>query len=262
MIPYFQFNSIVLGLVVIQVWGLFVALGIVAGIFLSVYLARKFLLSPEALLDMSIWILIGSFIFARVFHVVFYSLDYYLVNPLDVFKFWQGGASSLGGFFGAAVALWLFSKKRLFTFKDLRPYFDIMTPGLWLGWGIGRIGCFMIHDHLGRLSDSFLAVNFPEGARFDLGLMDSILGFILFVISAILFKKFVKISWGLLTAVIFMLYAAARFFLDFLRATDISQSDARYANLTPAQWGLLFTFFILTFLLIYAKMRRVKVNRL
>jgi phosphatidylglycerol:prolipoprotein diacylglycerol transferase len=39
-----------------------------------------------------------------------------------------------------------------------------------------------------------------------------------------------------------MLYAPARFVLDFFRATDVALPDRRYLGLTPAQWACLATF--------------------
>lgn len=279
MIPYFQLTSFSLGPVTIHVWGLMVALGIVAATLLMTRLARRYLLSPQVSLDLVIWALVGGFLGARFFHVVFYSPSYYLAHPVDVLKVWQGGMSSLGGFFGAAVAAWLFSKVRRFSFKEMVPYLDIATVSLWLGWGIGRIGCFLIHDHPGTLSNSPLAVQFPSyqnvtclsldcpapgfwgkdiAPRHDLGLYESILGFVLFIVFIPLFKKLVKKGWGIVTMVSWMFYAAVRFFLDFLRATDLSFSDVRYAYLTPAQWGMLVLFFTLTFLFLSGIVRRQK----
>jgi len=99
MIPYFQLTHFNLGPVVIQVWGLCVAIGIMAAVLYMRYLANKQVLSVEVIVDMAIWILISAFIWARVFYVAFYNLAFYLANPASVFKFWEGGMSSLGGFF-------------------------------------------------------------------------------------------------------------------------------------------------------------------
>jgi len=132
-----------------------------------------------------------------------------------------------------------------------------MAVGLWLGWGIGRVGCFLIHDHPGTLSHFMLAVKYPGGARFDLGLMESILGFLLFGIFALLFSRLTKIRSGLVVGWSVACYAVARFFLDFLRATDLPGSDVRYGGLTPAQWGMLTVVAVLTFKLIYDRMGRV-----
>lgn len=260
MIPYFQFNTILIGPIVIHVWGLMVSLGIIAAVLVMTRLARKRLLSEAIVLDMSIWCLIGAFLFARVFDVVFYNPSYYLLHPIETIEFWRGGLSSLGGFFGAALALWLFAKVRHLTLKDLWPYFDIAAVGLWLGWGIGRLGCFLIHDHPGTLTHFVLAVKFPGGSRHDLGLDESILGFFLFMIFGLLFKKLTKMRSGLVMILSTLCYAIARFFLDFLRATDLPGSDMRYASLTPAQWGMLLVIVILTATLISGSMKRRKTS--
>ena len=253
MIPYFQFTTISLGPITIQVWGLMVSLGIMAGIAAVYLLAQKFSLSTNVVLDMAIWAVIGGLLGGRIFFVLFYSPEHFLQYPLDVLKFWQGGASSLGGFAGAFVAILLYLKKYHLTFREILPYLDIMSLGLWLGWGIGRLGCFLIHDHIGRLSNFFMAVNFPGGARHDLGLYDSILGFILLGIYLLLSKKLIRTRAGLLAACSFISYAVIRFFLDFLRATDLAYVDVRYAGLTPAQWGMLAITIALTFFIFRSK---------
>jgi len=256
MLPYFGASTINIGPVPIQVWGLWVSLGLLVSIILAYKLAQKYLLSGAVILDLATWAIIGAFIMARVFHVVFYEPLYYVQNPGDILKIWQGGASSLGGFAGAFLAVWIFAKLKHFKYEELLPYFDVGAVSLWLGWGIGRIGCYMINDHPGIRTNFFLAVNYPGGARFDLGLMESLLGFLLFVICLALFKKLIRIRWGLVAGLSFMVYAAARFCLDFLRSTDLPYSDLRYFYLTPAQWGMIAIITGLTFAFFWNKIKR------
>ncbi len=258
MIPYFQANAFVFGPLTIQVWGLFVSLGILSSLILAYKLSSKYFLAEQVILDLGVWSIVGGLFMARIFHVVFYAPEYYLLHPSEIIYFWQGGASSLGGFVGAIFAIYIFAKIKHFNLKELWPYFDVMALSLWLGWAIGRIGCFMIHDHPGKLTDSFLAINFSAGARYDLGLFDSLLAWFIFIIFAILFKKLVKIRWGLVSQLSFMVYAFVRFWLDFLRATDVQQADARYLMLTPAQWGMLVIFTGLTCWLIFDSIKRQK----
>lgn len=260
MIPFFQFTTIHLfGPISIQAWGFLVALGILAGIGVGHRLAKKHSLSTILIFDATVWALLAGILGARLIHVLFYDIQYYLANPVDIIKFWQGGASSLGGFVGAAVGVFLFLLKRKITWGNFLPYLDVGILSLWLGWGIGRIGCFLIHDHPGTLSHFLLAVKFPGGARHDLGLYDSLVGFGLFSIFFILsYKKILKVGSGAIAGYSFMIYAIARFFLDFLRATDLPNSDVRYWSLTPAQWGMLIVIIVLIIGQIHARMRKIK----
>lgn len=262
MLPYFEWHQINLGPITIQIWGLLVALGFMCAIAWSYWLARKYFLSEQVILDMALWAIMGGFVFARLFFVFFYSLDYFYQYPIDIFKIWLGGASSFGGFFGAGIAIYFFAKLRHFSWKELSPYIDITAFGLWLGWGVGRIGCFLIHDHPGRLSDFWLAVNFPAGARHDLGLYDSLLAFGIFIFLLLFFKKIVKRGWGSIVFLTFGIYAFVRFWLDFLRARDLPVIDVRYWYLTPMQWGILLGFGLLTFWLLWRKIGQSKNGRI
>jgi phosphatidylglycerol---prolipoprotein diacylglyceryl transferase len=49
---------------------------------------------------------------------------------------------------------------------------DIVAYSIPLAWMIGRLGCTLAHDHRGLASTSWIAVNFPEGPRYDLGLIE------------------------------------------------------------------------------------------
>jgi phosphatidylglycerol:prolipoprotein diacylglycerol transferase len=106
------------------------------------------------------------------------------------------------------------------------------------GWGVARIGCFVVHDHPGVSTSFPLAVTgwpFPGGPRHDLGLYDAAA---LFAITGLLlFLRKRRILEGRLLAVTAVLYAVSRFLLDFLRAGDVPYADARYLGLTPAQYA-------------------------
>lgn len=255
MIPYFELSSFSIGPLTIQVWGLLVALGMLAGILLSLKLVKTRLLSNLVIMDMSIWGIIGGLIGGRLFYVLFYAPDYFLINPVEIFQFWRGGASSLGGMVGAIVGIILLARLKKISWRELLPYLDILGVGFWLGWGIGRLGCFLIHDHPGRLIDCWLAVNFPIGARYDLGLIEVLLSLAIFIFVFVWFKKYYN-QPGRTLAIGFWLYSIVRFFLDFLRAEDLPQSDVRWLALTPAQWGMAVLFMALTFWLFWGKIRR------
>lgn len=227
---------------IIQPWGFFVASGVIIGLLLGLKRAPRLGLDPDQFSALATWILIGGFLGARLMHVTAYAWDDYKDNLFEIIKLWEGGMSSYGGFIGATVGGIAFIKKSGINF--LR-YADLTSFAFVPAWAVGRIGCFAIHDHPGRLSDFFLAAEMwaePVGvagrvlqARHDLGLYDGILAAAMtaFFVWGNTKRRFDGFYLGWMC----VLYSVPRFFLDSLRATDLYGSDARYAGLTPAQYG-------------------------
>lgn len=237
MIPYFKFESFLIGPLTIYVWGLFVVLGILVGLWM---LNRQGFFREEKNLNLIIYLMLAGIVGGRLGYVLFYDLSRFLENPVDVFKIWEGGMSSFGGFLVAAIVLLIVLPK-----GQKLKYLDILTIPFVAIWTIGRIGCFMIHDHLGRLSNFFLAIQFPGGARHDMAFYEILAMVLLLVILLAAGRvKLKKIPDGLVAPIAIIYYSVARFFLDFLRATDLPNSDPRYFNLTPAQYGSILFFVI------------------
>lgn len=235
MIPYFEWKTIALGPLTIQVWGMWVALGMLLALYIIDKRAKRLKLNAAVLLDMSVWMIVSGIIFSRIFEVVFYEPTFYFGNPVEIIKIWNGGLSSFGGFLGAALAFFIFVKKRRLDTVNLYKIADLLSFAALFGWMVGRIGCFMIHDHWGAHSSCPLAMQTPGGPRLDMAFLE-ILGLIPL---AILFywnrKKEKREGW--FTGVAFMYYGVVRFALDFFRATDIAGSDARYLGLTPGHYS-------------------------
>jgi len=53
----------------------------------------------------------GTVIGARLGHCLFYDPVYYLSNPIQILKVWEGGLASHGGVLGIIIAIFFFSKK-------------------------------------------------------------------------------------------------------------------------------------------------------
>jgi phosphatidylglycerol:prolipoprotein diacylglycerol transferase len=114
------------------------------------------------------------------------------------------------------------------------PFLNSLALGTAPGWAVARLGCVAVHDHPGRLTDFFLAVRFPDGARHDLGL-DDFLVLSLLTVALHLLARLPRLE-GRLAGVLAIGYAVPRFLLDFLRATDLPFTDGRILGLTPAQY--------------------------
>jgi phosphatidylglycerol:prolipoprotein diacylglycerol transferase len=148
----------------------------------------------------------------------------------QVLKFWDG-LSSTGGVLGGTAGVVLYFRIRRVPFSRYADLFALALPP---GWAVARLGCFSVHDHPGRLTTFPLAVAFPEGARHDLGLYDALLlGLISAIVYALARRGLLR---DRLLPLVALLYGIGRFFLDFLRASDLPYVDARYFGLTPAQY--------------------------
>ncbi|HBK34760.1 MAG: Prolipoprotein diacylglyceryl transferase [Candidatus Uhrbacteria bacterium GW2011_GWE2_40_58] len=233
MIPYIATTGWALGPLWIQSWGFMVALGILTATFAASRLAKTRGLQSDSIWNLTTWVILGAFVFGRLFHILFYDLSFFMQNPWEVFAIWHGGLSITGGFLGAAlVGIIYLKRKRL----DVWSFTDTAIFGLPLGLWIGRIGCFLIHDHPGKPTNFFLGVRYPDGiVRHDHGLYLSLNGLLMFLVFLMLAKR--KVQTGTYMIVFLIWYGMVRFVLDFYRATEGAIVDERYGHLTPAQYG-------------------------
>ena len=229
MIPWFSFETYSLFGLTFRVWGTIVALGIAASLWVARTRAKKLGLDVTKIWDLSFWVIVSALVGSRLFHVFFYDWPHFAAHPLDIINPTLPGYAMFGAWLGGAIAL--FAVIRNYHLKFL-AYADVLVFSLPLGIGIGRIGCF------------FLGVRYPDGlVRHDLGLYLSLIGFatagLFFLIDrASRSKRLATCNLPLATCCpgfwlgLFMLIeGVTRFSLDFLRI-----ADARWFNLTPAQW--------------------------
>lgn len=248
MIPWFQFATVSLGPLTLQVWGFFVALGMVVSMLILYHKMKdRGVKEAQEVVDLAIRMIVSGLLFARGFHILFYDPTFFFANPLEIVKVWHGGLSSFGGLFGAVLVFVLWYKKRQMKGTVLLQYADLFSFAALYGWIVGRIGCFMIHDHLGKpCPDCILALNTPSGPRLEMALLE-IIGLLPLAVIFYISRKKQKSS-GWFVAILFMYYGVLRFVLDFFRATDIAQADARYVGLTPAQYFAILLVFVGGFL--------------
>ncbi len=97
----------------IAYYGMIIGVGILAGIFIAAWEARRTGQKPDDYFDLAIYAVIFSIIGARVYYVVF-SWDMYKDDLLSVFNIRQGGLAIYGGVIAAIITVTVFAKmKRL-----------------------------------------------------------------------------------------------------------------------------------------------------
>lgn len=233
MLPNLHWSTIPLGPLTLQVWGLFVALGIIVGLLVAKQFAAERKLNPQYIVDGGFWIVLIALAVSRVWFVV---TEWHLFagRIIDVFKIWEGGLSMSGGLLGGMVATYLYFKRK--NVKILE-YVDILAYALPAGLAIGRLGCFFIFDHPGVVTDFFLGeVYYFDGLiRHNHGLYLAMDGAVLFGLFTYLRFK-VKPKPPYFLTIFLLWHGAIRLWLDNYRI-----NDSQWYGLTAAQWfGILF----------------------
>lgn len=122
----------------IKIFGVMIAIGMLAGMFIMLKEADRKKLNKDKMLDLTIYTIIASIIGARLYYVLAFNLRYYLENPLEIVFINLGGLSIQGGLIGGMLfAAWYTKKKGISFWKAA----DAFAPGIALGQAIGRIGC-------------------------------------------------------------------------------------------------------------------------
>lgn len=256
-IPWFKLDGIPIpGLpegVAIQPFGLLVAIGVILGVRVTERRAARLGLKPELISDFITHVVIIGFVLGHVFDRLFYEPEIILREPWDLLMPWRS-LSSFGGFFGAVAGAFIWKARRKIT---ITVPLDQVAYGMPVGWFFGRIGCFVVHDHPGKLTDFFLAVDnyqygsLPVGPRHDLGLYEVFWSAAMILLFSRLDKK--PRPHGFYTGLITVLYAPFRFYLDFLR-----EADAKYLGLTPGHYSSILAFLLGAYVLWRAYERPLK----
>jgi phosphatidylglycerol:prolipoprotein diacylglycerol transferase len=259
MIPYLEQPSLDLGPLTVHAFGIIVAAAVLIGLELGRRRFTRLGLDRALGERLAWWVVVGGFLGAHLFSVLFYFPQELAANPFLLLKFWED-ISSFGGILGGVVGLWLFLRLKA-------PGLDAGTRWAYLNavafvfpfaLAVGRIACSLAHDHPGTVTSFPLAVSLrspdaqayiggvyraagrgselpPPAALPHLGFHD--LGWYeLLHLSTIVVPLFLVLDRkprpaGFFVVAFVLLYVPVRFALDFLRV-----SDARYAGLTPAQW--------------------------
>ena len=147
-----------IGPLALRWYSLFFALGFLVGYFIVREMFKKEHRDVTLLDSLLVYLVVATLVGARLGQVLFYEPVRYLTNPLDIFKIWEGGLASHGGFAAVLLALFLFCRKhRDVSFLWLT---DRLTIPIMLAAGFIRIGNFFNSEIIGRPADVPWAVIF------------------------------------------------------------------------------------------------------
>lgn len=205
---------------VIKSYGLMLALSFALGMWLSIKRGRPYGLSPEVILDLVFGVLVSSILGVRLMFVLTHLGEF---HPwYRIFFIWDGGLTLYGGILLATATVWWMTRRRQIPFLVIA---DIFAPGVILGIGLTRIGCFLAGCCFGNPTDCACGVEFPVDAPawkqfgpvpvLPSQLFGSAAGFLVF--ASLLLLERVKNYRGATFGRFLLLYGVSRFVIDFTR---------------------------------------------
>jgi len=218
-----------------------------AGIIIGWYLAKKFFIKKsirDYFDDYITYLIIGLIFGGRLGYVLFYNLEFYISNPSDIIKVWQGGMSFHGGVIGIIIASMIFSKKNNHNAFEYLDIVALLSP---IGIFFGRVANFINSELYGIETSVPWAVKFIQVDnlyRHPSQIYEAILeGIVLFLILIYSWNKEKFKTPGKLSSLFLILYSIFRFIVENFREPD-EQLGYFILNLTMGQL-ISFVFFII-----------------
>ena len=218
----------------IRYYGIMLFLGMIAGIFTTCFVAKKYYkqINPDLLLDFFPYMIIFSIVFARLYYVLL-SLDYYLKYKGEIFAIWHGGIAIHGAILGGLISGIVFFK--FLNNKPVLPYADVVSYGLVIGQAIGRWGNFFNSEAFGKPCDlpwklyielakrplEYVSVEYFHPAFLYESLWDIFVFLLLFFVVRKIAAQFTQNAPGMVFFSYLALYSIGRIFIENIRTDSV-----------------------------------------
>lgn len=206
----------------LHTYGLFVAVGFLVGVIVTLKLGKSEGFSSQQIMDMGFVMILSGIIASRLMYVLA-NLSYYTRNPIDMLKVWQGGLVFSGGIIGVLITIVWYARRHHLSLWNIG---DLWAPAAAIGQGIGRIGCFMAGCCYGKPTDIQWGVVFSDPHSLaplniplhPTQLYSSISGFTIFLI--LLMIRYKKKFKGQVFVWFLILHSTARLLIERFRGDD------------------------------------------
>ncbi len=170
--------------------------------------------------DLVSYLVISIILGGRLGYIIFYNPIYYISNPLDIIKIWEGGMSFHGALIGIIIGTHLFSLKKSVPTFFLLDIIACVSP---IGIFLGRVANFINGELVGKVTNVTWSVIFPaldNLPRHPSQLYEAVLeGLVLFILlnSFIFYQKY-KI--GMCSYLFLIFYGVFRVISEIFREPD------------------------------------------
>lgn len=233
-------------------YGLMYALAFLIGYY---YLLKKEVVTKLQLESLFLYLIAWVVLWGRIWYIIFYDFSYYLADPTNIIKVWEGGMSFHGGALGVIIATLAFAKIHKIQFLKLIDEIVFILP---VGLFLGRIGNYLNKELLGFPYTWFLAVEKNGASYFPSPLLEAFLeGIVLFIILYFVAKR--KTFYGQIGSIFLIFYGFFRLLVEmFIRTPD---AHIWYIWGIFTMWSLLSLPMILVGIILYFFFQnRMKIN--
>ncbi len=206
------------GPVAVRWYGLMYLIGFVA----AWWLGRRRAARPDSgwtamdVEDLIFYGVVGVILGGRLGYVMVYGIEYFLDDPLYLFRIWEGGMSFHGGLVGVLAAMGLFARRRNWNYFKVA---DFMAPLVPIGLGFGRVGNFINNELWGRETDLPWAFVVDGTARHPSQLYEAGLeGVVMFTVLWLYTSR--RRPTMAASGLFMLLYGTFRFVVEFVRIPD------------------------------------------
>ncbi len=184
--------------------------------------------------DYITYLIISIILGGRLGYVIIYDPIYFISNPVEIIKIWQGGMSFHGALIGIIIGTHLFCKNKN---QNIFSYLDVVAVCSPIGIFLGRISNFINSELYGIETNVPWSVKFikiDNLNRHPSQIYEAIFeGVVLFIILSMLFNRLKNIP-GIISGYFLILYSIFRFFIEFFREPD-QQLGYLFFNLSMGQ---------------------------
>ncbi|MDY0201920.1 MAG: prolipoprotein diacylglyceryl transferase, partial [Tenuifilaceae bacterium] len=225
-----------LGPLSIRYYGLLWAMSFLLGYMIFERIVKKESLPKDYLDTLTMYMVIGTIVGARLGHCLFYQPDYYLSNPLEILYIWKGGLASHGAAIGIILSLYLFSRR---TKRPLIYILDRIVITVALAGVLIRLGNLMNSEIYGiqtQLPWGFIFKQngeiVPKHPTQIYEALSYLVGYL--VLHFMYFKTNAKPKPGLLFGLFLIFIFATRFLIEFIKEPQVGFEQNMVLNM--GQW--------------------------
>ena len=243
-------DFIAIGNFSIKWYGVLWGLSLFSVFFIEQYVFKKLNLDEEKITLAIQYVFICGLIGARLAHIIFYQLNFYIAHPEDILAVWKGGLASHGGVVGAFLGLYLFSKRN----KEFSIFWllDHAVIGALLLASLIRLGNLMNSELYGIPTNvpwAFVFEQVDNIPRHPVVLYESIAYFLIQILLILLFNKYKESKPGIYLVVFFIVIFTTRFFLEFFKEPEGNLffdtiSKTQMLNLPFIIAGIILSYFV------------------